>query len=232
MKRYVIFFLAVLFSRAATVSFAAEEVKPKGTLIDLSAEATHPAVNDMGRSTVYLEATGINPAELAKRVNTTIAAALETAKSYEKVKTRSGNTHTYPNYSKEGRISGWRIRSELLLESRDMMALSELLGKLQESMTIGQIVLLPSPETRNKVEDEAMLEAIAAFQTKARLVADALKKTYRIRQMNISSAGQPPVMPMMRSSRMATMEAAPAPIEAGESVVSVSVSGQIELPLE
>jgi len=232
MNKYLIIFMAIILSLAAAPSFAAEESKPKGTLIDLSAEASRPAPNDMGRATVYAEATGTNPAELAKKVNATIAAALETAKAYQKVRTRSGNTHTYPNYSKEGRISGWRIRSELLLESREMMVLSELLGKLQESMAIGQIVLLPSPETRKKVEDEAMLEAISTFQAKAKMVADALKKTYRIRQMNISSAGQPPVMPMMRASRMAIAEAAPAPIEAGESMVSVTVSGQIELPLE
>jgi predicted secreted protein len=233
MKRSILLSYILFLILLPSLSYAAEDCKPKGTLIDLSVEASKPALNDMGRATIYVEASGGNPAELANRVNTAIAAALETAKTYDKVKTRSGNTHTYPNYSKEGRISGWRIRSELLLESRAMMDLSELLGKLQEgSLVIGQIVLLPAPETEKKAEDEATLEAIAAFQAKAKLVAEALKKTYRIRQMNIGSAGQPPVVPLMRASKMAAMEAAPAPIEAGESMVSVTVSGQIELPLE
>jgi uncharacterized protein YggE len=102
----------------------------------------------------------------------------------------------------------------------------------KSGLAVGQVALLPSPETRRKVQEEAMLEAIASFQAKARLVADALKKTYRIRQMHISSAGEPPGMPIMRASRMAAMEAAPAPLEAGESMVSVTVSGQIELPPE
>lgn len=232
MKRYLIFSFVFLFSIAASVSLAAEDTKPKGTLIDLSAEASRPAPNDMGRSTVYVEASGNNPAELARQVNGTITKALETAKAFEKVKTRSGNTSTSPHYNKDGRISGWRIRSELLLESRDMMALSELLGKAQESgLTIGQIILLPSPETRKKAEGESMIEAIAAFQEKAKAVATALNKPYRIMRMSISSAN-PPLMPVMRASRMAAMEAAPAPIEAGESMVSVTVSGQIELPLD
>ena len=233
MKKYVILVFAILLTLPASPGFSADDGKPKGTLIDLSVEASKPAPNDLGRATIYVEASGTNPVELAKRVNTAIASALESAKAYEKVKTRSGNTHTYPTYSKEGRISGWRIRSELLLESRAMMDLSELLGKLQEGgIVIGQIVLLPAPETEKKAEDEATLEAIAAFEAKAKLIADALKKTYRIRQMNIRSAGQPPEVPMMRTSKMAAMEAAPAPIEAGESMVSVTVSGQIELPLE
>ncbi len=232
MKKFAVLLVIILLSFSANLGFTAEDAKPKGTLIDLSADASKSAPNDMGRATVYTEATGTNPAELSKRINTTISAALKTAAAYEKVKTRSGGIHTYPNYGKDGRITGWRMRSELLLESRDMAALSELLGRLQENLAVGQLVLLPSPETRKKAEDEAMLEAIAAFQAKAKLVADTLKKTYRIRQMNINSAGQPPIMPMMRSSRMAVSEAAPAPIEAGESMVSVTVSGQIELPLE
>jgi predicted secreted protein len=222
--------MAVAFSLASFPVLAAEEVKPKGTLIDFSVEASRPAVNDMGRATVYAEVSGSNPAELARQVNSAISAALEKAKAYEKVRTQSGNTQTRPVYGKDGRITGWRIRSELLLESRDMMALSELLGRAQESsLAIGQVAVVPSPETQKKAEDEATLEALAAFQAKAKLIADAMKKTYRIRQMNISS-GPPPDRPvMLRAARMAAMEAAPAPIEAGESRVSVTISGQIEL---
>ena len=40
-----------------------------GTTIDLTAEASRPATNDMVRATVYAEASGSNPAELARRVN-------------------------------------------------------------------------------------------------------------------------------------------------------------------
>lgn len=233
MNKYLMLFMAIIVCVTASTGLAAEDAKPKGTLIDLSAEASRSAPNDLARTTVYAEVSGTNPAELAKQVNSTIDTALQTAKAFSKVKTRSSGTHTYPTYGKEGRISGWRMRSELLLESRDMTALSELLGRLQETLAVSQLVLQPSPETRKKAEEEAMLEALAAFQAKASLIAGALKKSYCIRQMNIGNAGQPPVMPMMmRSARMDAAEAAPAPIEAGESMVSVTISGQIELPLE
>jgi len=233
MNKYLMLFMAIIVCVTASTGLAAEDAKPKGTLIDLSAEASRSAPNDMARTKVYAEVSGTNPAELAKQVNSTIDTALQTAKAFSKVKTQSSGTHTYPTYGKEGRISGWRMRSELLLESRDMTALSELLGRLQETLAVSQLVLQPSPETRKKAEEEAMLEALAAFQAKASLIAGALKKSYCIRQMNIGSAGQPPVMPMMmRSARRDAAEAAPAPIEAGESMVSVTISGQIELPLE
>ena len=46
--------------------------------------------------------------------------------------------------------------------------------------------------------------------------------------MNINGGSQGPVYPMVRSAMM-KMDAAPMPIEGGDSVVTVSVSGEIEL---
>ena len=74
-----------------------------------------------------------------------------------------------------------------------------------------------------------MLDAIAAFRARARLVADALGKPYRIRQLSVGAQGFRPPMPVMRAAAMATMDAAPMPVEAGVSQVSATVSGQIEL---
>lgn len=233
MNKYILLGLVLLLNLFASLSPAEEECKPKGTLIDLAVEVARSAPNDLARATAYIEAQGANPAELAKRINAAITTALEKAKTYERVKTRSGNTHTSPHYNKDGRIGGWRIRSEILLESQAIMELSELLGTLQESgLVIGQIMLLPSPETEKKAENEATLEAIAAFESKAAMVAGVLKKSYRIRQMNIGKAGQPAVLPIMRTSKMAAVEETATPIEAGESLVTVTVNGQIELPFE
>ena len=39
-----------------------------GTTVDLTAEASRPAANRMVRATVFAEASGSNPAELARRV--------------------------------------------------------------------------------------------------------------------------------------------------------------------
>ncbi len=233
MNKYLFIGLFLFLSFSASPCPAEEECKSKGTLIELSVEAARPTPSDLARATAYIEAQGTNPAELAKRINAALAGALETAKTYENVKTRSGNTHTSPFYNKEGRVSGWRIRSEILLESRVIMELSELLGKLQErGLVIGQIMLLPSPESEKKAETEATLEAIDAFAKKATMIAEAMKKTYRIKQLHIGKAGQPGALPLMRASKTAALEASPPPIEAGESMVTVTVSGQIELPLE
>jgi predicted secreted protein len=202
-----------------------------GALIDLSANASRPAANDMVRASVFSEASGKNPAELAQRVNADVAEALKLIRSKAGISVKSGQQSTYPVYGQAQKIDGWRMRSELVLESKDQASVSELLGKLQQMrLAVGEVSLLPSPETRRKVEDEATREAIVAFQSRAAVIAEQLGKSWKIKQLNVQQGGGMP-MPMMRAARgvMMAAEAAPAPLEAGESLVKTNVSGQIEL---
>jgi predicted secreted protein len=226
-------------SRALLVAFAvglnvapasrilAADPAPPALTIEFSVEVSRSAPNDLARATAFAEATDPDPGQLAKRVNAAIADGLRIARAKTAVKTRSGTTLTHPNYAKGGtRIESWRMRAELLLESRDATALSELIGQLQSVLNVTQITLAPSPETRRKVEDEAALAAIDAFRTRAGLIAESFGQPYRIKRLSISGSGRPPT-PVLRAAMAA--EAMPPPLEPGESELTVLVAGQIEL---
>lgn len=202
-----------------------------GALIDLAAEASRPAANDLLRANVFSEASGNNPAELARRVNTDIAEALKVIKGQSEVTVKSGRQSTYPVYGREQKIDSWRMRSELIIESRDNAVVSELLGKLQQMrLAVGEVSQLPSPETRRQVEDQAMRDAIRAFEQRAAVVAEQLGKGWKLKQLHINQGGGMPVS-IMRAGRGVAMaaEVMPAPIEAGESLITTQISGQIEL---
>ena len=204
-----------------------------GTTVDLTAEASRPAANDMVRATVFAEASGSNPGELARRVNQDITEGLKVIKARPGISVKSGRQSTFPVYSQNQKIESWRVRSELILESRDAAAVSELLGQLQQMrLAVSDVNQLPTPETRRKVEDEATREAIAAFRQRAAVVAEVLGKPYTIRHLSIHQSGHMPPMPMPRAGRamVAEMAAAPpVPMEAGESLVTTTVSGQVEV---
>lgn len=219
--------LATPLSAAPPVALPGSQTEA-GTTIDLSAEASYQARNDLARATVFAEASGPAPGDLAKKVNGIIADALKAAKGYSNVKVQSGAAQAYPLFGKGTRIDGWRMRVELALETSDITALSELLGKLQGSLAIASLTMLPSPEIRRQAEDEAMTAALAAFDARAKVVARAMGKPYRIRQLAIHSSGRP-TAPVMRAATMVTADAAVVPIEAGDTQVSTTVSGQIEL---
>lgn len=203
----------------ASISFA-------GPQIDLSAESSRSAPNDLARATAYAEATGPSAADLARSINAQIAQGLQLTKKYPALNVRSGNNQTTPIYGKNRHIEGWRVRSELIIESRDLQAVSEALGKLQGQLNVEQLMLLPAPDTRKKAEDAAIVDAITAFLERAKLVADALGRPFRILRLAVH-AQQRPIGPVMRAAALA--ESGPMPVEAGEAQVGVSVSGQIEL---
>lgn len=215
----------VLLISGAMLSAAAQA----GATIDLAAEASRPAANDMVLAAVYAEANGANPAELAKKVNLKIAEALKVIKSKPAISVKSGQQSSFPIYNQAQKIVGWRMHAELLLESRDLVAVSEIIARLQQmKLAVSQLSQQPSPATRKQVEDESTRDAIRAFQSRAEVVAGVFGKPYSIKQLSVQQSGGMAPMPMLRGSQMA-MAADAAPIEAGESLISTTVSGQIEL---
>ncbi|HEX5804537.1 MAG TPA: hypothetical protein VFY24_16080, partial [Azospira sp.] len=63
LRPYLLFLPSLVLAGGAAAS----------TTIDLSAEASRPAANDLARATVFAEATSPAPGESAKRVNALIA---------------------------------------------------------------------------------------------------------------------------------------------------------------
>lgn len=202
-----------------------------GTTIDLSAEASLPAANDRLRAMVYAEASGNDPASLARQVNESISEALRVIKGKPGVTVKTGLQNSYPVYGNNRRIEGWRMHSELLLESAEASTLSELLGRLQQmKLALGNLTQFPAEATRQAVEEAATRAAIQAFQRRAEIIAASLGKAYRIKQLNIQQANNlPPPMPLRATRSLMMADAAPAPIEAGDSTLSVTINGQIEL---
>ncbi len=227
--------LALLaFAISANPASAADApAAPTLPTADISVESSRSAPNDQFRAQVYAEATDASPGEVARKVNAIVTQAIQTARAHSAVKVRSAGNSTYPVYGKTGRsIEAWRMRSSLALESNDAAALSELLGKLQQSMAVAGLSAAPSPETWKKIEDEAIADAISTFEGRARLVASSLKKKWKIKHLNVSTGGMQPkqAMPYVRAAAMMAEAAPPpAPIEAGDSQVTVNISGQIEL---
>ena len=203
---------------------------PRQPYIELSAQASASVVNDLGRANAYVELQDSDPAKLAKQVNARVSEALAVTKAYPNVKVRSSGTYTYPVYGKTDRaIETWRMRSEISLESRDIASLSELVGKLQGIAAISQLNVEAAPETYKKAEDEAMVEAIRAFQARAAIAAQALGKRYRIAYLNVGANNPRPYTAQRNVRSLAMSSPAPAPIEVGESTVNITVSGAIEL---
>ncbi len=200
--------------------------------ISLVATAADEIDNDILEATLSVYREGSNPSLLSEAVNSTIQWAIGEAKKVSGVTVQTLGYQTSPVYQQQ-RLSAWRVRQSLRLESRDIAKLSQLIGKLQERLAVGRVAYRISAQRRNVVEENLIIEAIALFQQRAELVAKQMGRSrYRVVQMAIDT-GRAPMQPMMRAemTAMADMRTSPS-FEAGAQTVSVSVNGMIELQLD
>ena len=91
-----------------------------------------------------------------------------------------GTYQTTPLYDRASQITGWRVRAELVLESRDFKTVSTLAGKLQPAMKLAGMSFSLSRAAREKAEASLLAEALRKFQAKA----EAIAKTFGIPRLH------------------------------------------------
>lgn len=200
--------------------------------ISLRAEVSQEVARDKMIVTLYTESQNTDPAKLAAEVTTIMNKALGEAREVKAVTLRQGSRNSYPIYdNKNQKITGWRERAELRLESADFPALSKLTGELLNTLKMDNMDFAIADATRKSSEDALLKDAVAAFKARAQLATDALGgKGYKIVNLNFNTNGYP--MPYARNGGMmmkaAAMDSAPTPeVEAGTSQVSMSADGEI-----
>lgn len=223
--------LAMAMFGTANLALANDHNSPRNR-IDFQTEVNQVLPNDLMRATMSIELSDKNPGQLARALTQAMNESLAKGRSFNTVKLASGNQQSWPIYNDKQRLESWRGRAELTLESKDFKAAGELLSQLQDKLQLQGLNFVVSEESRLAAEKKLTTEAIAAFREKADTVRQAWgAKGYSLVQMNLGSSGggggypRPPMVMMMKMA-----DAAPAAeMAGGESRVSVSVSGSIEL---
>jgi predicted secreted protein len=199
--------------------------------VSLSAGASAEIENDELTAILFAQREGPQVAALANEVNRSVRWGVERTRQISGVKVQTTDYHTNPVY-RDGKLTGWRVRQSLRLESRDAPQLSGLIGELQERLRVQSIGYGLSEQRRKTAEDELVVQAISAFQERAKLVTKQLGRPgYRLVSMDVNTNSQLP-RPLGISARAMEAAVAPPVLEAGTATVRVTVTGTIELRLE
>jgi predicted secreted protein len=219
-------------SLALTGTALAADPAPRYNTIELQADAQREVANDTLSASLFVELNDANPAALANAINKAANEALRVGRDYRSVRVRSGSNQTYPLYTKAKLLQGWRGRAEIRLESKDFEAASGLIGKLQAGMQLGSLSFSVSPEARRQAENELIVEAIGAFKARAEIVRGALAgRGYKVQRLNVNSGHSAPAprFAMARVLAAGAPDVAAPDLEGGESLVTVTVGGAIEI---
>lgn len=199
--------------------------------LSLSAVSEREADNDLLGVTLQVERRGEDTARLAREVREIMERALQTGREYPAVRQRTPAYTTQPVYERrdgETRQTGWRIIQTLELESTDLEAATELVGRLQQGeLRVTHMGFGVSRENRERIRRELTDEAIDLWLDKAAAAARRLHASHWApAELSIhDEMDGPPVRPLMARA-MDTVEAAPA-VEAGTSRIRVQVSGSV-----
>jgi predicted secreted protein len=208
--------------------------QPFLNVISFDASATTEVATDTLTITLFTEEQGLDPSDLAAKVNARLEQALAKAKAESAVEARSGSYQTTPVYDRtNNQITGWRIRAEMIVESRDFRKAGALAGSLQPAMKIASMGFSLSPAGREKAENALLAEALRKFQRKARAIATTMGfPDYTLSQVAVRTEGDivRPPMPYRAIAAPALADAAPpVPTEGGKNTVTVTVSGTVVL---
>jgi predicted secreted protein len=146
------------------------------------------------------------------------------------VEVRSGPFSVGPRYAPRGGIAGWQGRAEVVIEGRDIAAVSRLAGRIQ-GLAVARVHFSLSREMRERVEAEVAGQAIARFRDRAQQHAQAFGFTgHVVREVQVGTP-EAPAYASMPALRVAASPGRPAeepvPVEAGRATVTSTVSGSV-----
>ncbi|WP_291064686.1 SIMPL domain-containing protein [Hydrogenophaga sp.] len=235
--RYSVALLA-LSSLVATGVWAQPSVMPTASVnvVHLSASGLMQVPQDWLSISLSSTKEGPDAVLLQQQLKRALDAALGVARAAaqpQQLNVHSGRFSLYPRYGGRGRIAGWQGTVELVLEGRDFLRISQTAGQI-ETLTVSQVVFSLSPRAQHKIEAQVQALAIERFQRRATEVARAFGfERFTLQEVSISSAGQdvPAVQPRLLAmqAQAAVAEEAALPVQAGQSLVTVTVSGSIQL---
>ena len=225
--------LAACVLAAAAAPAAAETATPPEGVLSLSSSASVEVARDMLSVTFSTSREGSDPTAVQQQLKQALDAALVEARKAARpgqVDVQTGNFALFPRYAPKGGMSGWQGSAELLVEGRDMTAISQLTGRIT-TLTVARVNYGLSRDVREKAEAEVAAQAIARYRAKAGDYARRFGYAgYAVREISVNGSEAAPIRPMQAQVRaMAGPTEEPLPVEAGKTLVTVGVSGTIQM---
>lgn len=217
---------------AATLA-SAQVLPPPQNVLQLQASGSVEVQQDLLSVTLSTTREGADPASVQAELKSALDAALAEAKRAAQagqMDVRTGNFSLLPQRGRDGRITTWSGSAELVLEGRDFARITRTAGRIQ-TLTVAGVGFGLSREQRAQVEGQAQAQAVDAFKARAGELAHAFGFAgYTLREVSVNTndSGFVPRMRMAAASGVAPA-AAPLPVEAGRSTVTVTVSGSVQM---
>jgi predicted secreted protein len=225
----------LLVAALATPAFAQMQSTPTGAMlpaVTVAATATATVPNDRMHAWLRAESENADPAKAASEVNAKTARALARAKAMSGVEAATTGYSSY-QVTEKNVPARWRVSQTITLQGADFAQLATLVTRLQadDALILTGMNFSVSDATRRAAEDALTQQAIRSWQARAQSAAQGLGFTgWHVGRVTVQTNDYGRPQPMMRVAAAPSQSAgAPVAIEAGNTDVSVTVSGDAVL---
>ena len=219
---------------AVSIAAPAQLLPAPQDVLTLSAASSVEVQYDVIAMTMSATREGSDASVVQSQLRQAVDAALSEARKAQRpgqIDVRTGAFSLTPRYGNRGaQITGWIGTGEVVLEGRDMATIAQVAARLA-TMTVARVGYALSRETRERVEADAVSQAIARFRARA---GDYAKQFgfngYTVREVNVGTADPMLVQPMMRQRMVANAASDESiPVEAGKATLNVTVNGSVQM---
>ena len=224
---------------SAVGAVSAQTLPEPRQVVSLSASASEEVPQDWLTIVMSASRDGADAATVQAQLRQALDVALTEARRAARpgeLEVKSGGFSVNPRYAnpKPGQaptIAGWTGTAEIVIEGRDTVALGRLATRLQ-TLTVSRMGFSLSRQARERVEAQVTEQAVQSFRTRAAAVAKHFGfNGYSLREVSVSGAEGDRPQPMAYAMRAnaSSKDQESLPVEAGKALVSVNVSGSVQL---
>jgi len=211
---------------------AERSASPRAPELTLAANAASEVDEDTVTISLAAEVEAPDQIAAGKKLTAALDSVMKQAKGVKGVDARSGGYNVWAMSNNKGKTTSWRGQGEIVLESKDFAAASELAAKLGDRVTISNIRFSLSRDKREAEERKLLTQAASAFRERALAATAAFGFSgYRIAKLEVGGSGGETPQPRMMAMAARGKEASDAnvPLESGKQTVTVVVNGTVVL---
>ena len=150
-------------------------------IIHFNTEIQREVTRDLTRVVLFAQEENADLKKLGTSINKKLEQAITQIQAQSAVEIQDNFRTTQVRYDNQGKQTGWIDRATLVLQSKDSVALSNVIAELNGVFAIESVSSSVSPKMIETVEDEMIKEALKQFEHKADVIKTGLNaKGYQI----------------------------------------------------
>lgn len=231
LKNSLILSCCLLLLNLSNPAFA-DNSQLQGNRVHFSVSESQNVPNDSISMTFNRVAEGISPQAVANEINRQMQLAIRALKPSPEIIVKTSQYNIQPVYTKQV-ISHWRGQQSLVLTLENKPGLVKILAKIQPYLAYKSMQFGVSKALQQQILEQLTDKAILRFRNKATRIAHGFNApSFKVLETHINTPNSFQPRAMYARSEMAMMSskmAAPV-VKAGQSQITVNISGTILLP--